>query len=206
LECVRLDAALLFSQALSPREISAFAAIGPVPKQSGVEPHALQNAYCQITAQVRDFEFTEPGQQASILFWTDASNYILFGFEMDDAEDPMGGPALRYRLALEDAGRPASQTCMGPRASDVVWLRIARRGKTFQCFASVDGRTFEAVHPPVTWTGAPLKQVGLFATIFPVEDSSRGEHSPSFIDSNPGLETEIALFRSSQPPKNGSSQ
>jgi regulation of enolase protein 1 (concanavalin A-like superfamily) len=110
-----------------------------------------------LTTCISSFKPTAAYQQAGLLCYDDDDNYAKFTCEYDWTK----GEGERFILVLETAAKPEHFPVEGAAEARPVWLRLTRRGKTYEYASSADGKSFK-VHGTQEWAGA-AKMLGLVA-------------------------------------------
>lgn len=113
--------------------------------------HAAQGDFEIVTKT--DFVVRQNFEQVSLIAWQDHNNYVRL------SNVYAGG--RRWQIVRELGGRPWSQEIPNT-IGDEVWMRITRRGRTYSCAVSVDGRQWWPVGPPLAADFTEV-QVGLSA-------------------------------------------
>ncbi|NIP24304.1 MAG: DUF1349 domain-containing protein [Phycisphaerae bacterium] len=110
----------------------------------------------QVTTCLSDFRPLEAYNQAGFICWDDEDNYLEWVYQK------MRRRGLNFNAGVEASG-PTKYTYIpaeGPY--DKIWLRITKRGKSYECSSSLDGKSF-TVHTLENWGDGSPKQIGLFA-------------------------------------------
>ncbi len=110
----------------------------------------------QITTCLSDFRPLEAYNQAGLICWDDEDNYLEWVYQL------MRRRGLNFNAGVEGSG-PTKYTYIpaeGPY--DKLWLRITKRGTSYECSSSLDGKSF-TVHAVENWGDGSPKQIGLFA-------------------------------------------
>jgi len=110
----------------------------------------------QITTCLSGFRPLQAYNQAGLICWDDEDNYLQWIFQK------MRRRGLRFAAGVEAAG-PTRYTYVpagGP--FDRLWLRVTKRGSSYECASSTDGTSF-TVHTVEQWGDGSPKQIGLFA-------------------------------------------
>jgi beta-lactamase regulating signal transducer with metallopeptidase domain/regulation of enolase protein 1 (concanavalin A-like superfamily) len=110
----------------------------------------------QITTCLSGFRPLQAYNQAGLICWDDEDNYLQWIFQK------MSRRGLRFAAGVEAAG-PTRYTYVpagGP--FDRLWLRVTKRGSSYECASSTDGKSF-TVHTVEQWGDGSPKQIGLFA-------------------------------------------
>ncbi len=100
-----------------------------------------------------DYVVRQGFDQASLLIWQDHNNYIRLSTVYS------GG--RRWQVVRELGGRPFSEEIPNT-IGDRVWMKISRRGRTYSCSVSVDGKVWWPVGPPLAADFSDVR-VGLSA-------------------------------------------
>ena len=108
----------------------------------------------QMTTCLSSFQPKAHWNQAGILCWDDEDNYLKLVYEW------AGQPA--FTVGHEVAGRDRYTYSPAPSMTDRVWLRITKRGASYHCLASTDGKSF-APCGVASWKKDGPQRVGLFA-------------------------------------------
>ncbi len=120
----------------------------------------LRNLFLQ-TPSAGDFEILtrinfrvqQNYDQVFLIIWQDHNNYVRLGNVY------AGG--RRWQVVRELGGKP-TQDLTPNTIGDDVWMKITRRGRTYQCAVSVDGEAWWPVGPPMAADFGEV-QVGLGA-------------------------------------------
>ncbi|VAX35910.1 hypothetical protein MNBD_PLANCTO03-1396, partial [hydrothermal vent metagenome] len=120
----------------------------------------LKNLFLQ-TPPAGDFEIVtkinfrvqQNYDQVFLVIWQDHNNYVRLGNVY------AGG--RRWQMVRELGGRP-EQTLVPNTIGDDVWMKITRRGRSYECAVSVDGKAWWPVGPPMAADFSEV-QVGLGA-------------------------------------------
>ena len=112
----------------------------------------------RITARVVDFHPTKAYQQATLVCWNDAANYIKLAYECgnDDAT-----PRL---TAIGETAEDASNRTDFPGITHdgELWLRMTKCGSRYYFSFSIDGKTFHE-KGSLTWGNGQPEQLGFTA-------------------------------------------
>lgn len=107
-----------------------------------------------LTTCIESFRPTMKWQQAGLLIYDD-DNYLKCAMEAGD-----GNP--RLALVRESDGEAQSEIDQTGIETEKVWIRIIKRGKTYERAYSIDGRRFVSAGE-VDWGDGIPKRIGLFA-------------------------------------------
>jgi regulation of enolase protein 1 (concanavalin A-like superfamily) len=106
-----------------------------------------------ITTCISDFTPTESYQQAGLICYNDDDNYIKFAYEYNW---PKGG-GQAFALVRETEAKPEHDHVDAEDGLKKVWLRLTRRGTSWEFATSSDGKDFTS-HGERDWgDGAPRK-------------------------------------------------
>jgi beta-xylosidase len=107
----------------------------------------LRNVFLQTPAPsdfevvtYTDYVVRQGFDQASLLIWQDHNNYIRLSNVYS------GG--RRWQIVRELGGETFSEQ-LPNTIGDRVWMKITRRGRTYSCSVSVDGKAWWPVGPPL---------------------------------------------------------
>lgn len=110
----------------------------------------------QITTCLSDFRPLEAYNQAGLICWDDEDNYLEWVYQK------MRRRGLNFNAGVEANG-PTQYTYIPAEGPfDKLWLRITKRGKSYECSSSVDGKSF-TVRAVENWGDGSPRQIGLFA-------------------------------------------
>ncbi|MDH4239457.1 MAG: DUF1349 domain-containing protein [Phycisphaerae bacterium] len=110
----------------------------------------------QITTCLSDFRPLEAYNQAGLICWDDEDNYLEWVYQK------MRRRGLNFNAGVEANGPTRYTYIPAEGPFDKLWLRITKRGKSYECSSSVDGKTF-TVRAVENWGDGSPKQIGLFA-------------------------------------------
>ena len=108
-----------------------------------------------VTTVLDAFEPRTPYNQAGLLIYRDDDNYLKFVCEFSSA----GFPILN--AILEQDGQSVITNFAVPFDLDRLWLRVTKRGDTYECASSSDGEHFVS-YADLAWDDTP-SQVGILA-------------------------------------------
>jgi beta-lactamase regulating signal transducer with metallopeptidase domain/regulation of enolase protein 1 (concanavalin A-like superfamily) len=111
----------------------------------------------QITTCLLSFQPLNPYNQAGLICWDDDDNYLEWIYQM------MNRRGLNFNTGVEANGPTRYTYIPSDRSFKKLWLRITKRGNSYQCTSSTDGDSF-IVHTIEHWGDGSPKQVGLFAS------------------------------------------
>jgi regulation of enolase protein 1 (concanavalin A-like superfamily) len=119
-------------------------------------PNPVKGRDFQITTCLVGFRPTVPWQQAALLCWNDADNYIKFSYG--------AGAPDQQRLAFitERNGATINSKFSVPAGPGKLWLRLTKIGNRFSCSTSQDGAEFTS-HGFQVWDGGDSGFFGLAA-------------------------------------------
>ncbi|MGD8499956.1 MAG: M56 family metallopeptidase, partial [Phycisphaerales bacterium] len=110
----------------------------------------------QITTCLLAFRPLEAYNQAGLICWDDENNYLEWVYQK------MNRRGLNFNAGVEANG-PTRYTYIPADGSfEKLWLRVNKRGSSYECSASTDGKSF-TVHAVETWGDGSPKRIGLFA-------------------------------------------
>jgi len=110
----------------------------------------------QITTCLSDFQPLEAYNQAGLICWDDEDNYLEWVYQK------MRRRGLNFNAGVEANGPTRYTYIPAEGPFDKLWLRITKRGTSYECSSSVDGKTF-TVRAVENWGDGSPKQIGLFA-------------------------------------------
>jgi beta-lactamase regulating signal transducer with metallopeptidase domain/regulation of enolase protein 1 (concanavalin A-like superfamily) len=110
----------------------------------------------QITTCLLAFQPLEPYNQAGLICWDDDDNYLEWIYQM------MNRRGLNFNAGVEANGPTQYTYIPSDRSFEKLWLRVTKRGNSYQCSSSTDGESF-TVHTVEHWGNGSPKRVGLFA-------------------------------------------
>ena len=122
------------------------------------------------TTCLRSFSPKMIYQQAGLLVYNDDDNYIKLSLEYS-RRTPSG---LAFACTLETNQRPTLRYVEAAPDLKQFWLRITKRGKSYQYAYSVDGEAYTEIGESIWGDGAPQK-IGLIA-------KNGGRHEASDVD------------------------
>jgi hypothetical protein len=108
-----------------------------------------------LTTCIESFHPTMPYQQAGLLVYDDDDNYLKCNMEF-------GQSSVQFRFTRETNGEPINELDRSKVEQDRAWLRIIKRGKSYERSYSSDGIEFVSAGEGEWGTGAP-KWIGLVA-------------------------------------------
>jgi len=108
-----------------------------------------------LTTCIESFRPTMHWQQAGLLVYDDDDNYLKCDIER-------GKTDVRFACIRETAGEPISEIDWPGVEADRVWIRVTKRGKTYERAYSTDGREFLS-GGPVDWGNGAPKWIGIVA-------------------------------------------
>ncbi len=111
-----------------------------------------------MTTCISSFAPTAAYQQAGLLCYDDDDNYAKFTYEYDWAK----GDGQRFILVLETAAKPQHFPAEAASELKRIWMRLTKRGKTYEYATSTDGKSF-TVHGAEEWGDGAPKKLGLVA-------------------------------------------
>jgi regulation of enolase protein 1 (concanavalin A-like superfamily) len=123
-----------------------------------IENPLSKDADFVMTTCISDFAPSAAYQQAGLLVYDDDDNYAKFSYEFNWAK----GEGQRFILVLETDAKP--QHFPTEEVSDLkrVWLRLTKKGKSYEYATSSDGKSF-TVHGTQEWGDGAPKKLGLVA-------------------------------------------
>jgi hypothetical protein len=133
------------------------------------------------------FQPLEPYHQAGLIFWDDEDNYLEWIYQMMDRR------GLNFNAGIEANG-PTQYTYIPAEAPpEKLWLRVTKRGSSYECTTSIDGKSF-TVHTVESWGDGSPKRVGLFALNGSLTHPPEVDASFDFFEVSdvPGVPTEAA--------------
>jgi regulation of enolase protein 1 (concanavalin A-like superfamily) len=119
-----------------------------------IETPVTNDKNFQITTCVSSFEPRACWNEAGIVCWDDEDNYVKLVYEW--------AGALAFTVGHEVGGVDSYTYTKAPPDIEKIWLRITKRGSSYECSTSTDGKSF-AVRHSVTWKKDSPGKVGLFA-------------------------------------------
>lgn len=144
---VRPDPAY-YSLTKHPGTLTIITQRGTIHGEAGGEPSARnlfvvpnplsKDADFVMTTSVRNFMPTQSYQQAALICYDDDDNYLKWSYEYNWTKES----GQYFVLVREVEAEP--EHFKGPEVSDLtrVWLRLTKRGKTYEYASSTDGKTF----------------------------------------------------------------
>jgi len=108
-----------------------------------------------LTTCIESFEPTMRYHQAGLLIYDDDDNYIKYNKEQ-------GWSGVAFSGAQETAGKPTFWVYRLGVEEKRVWLRITKRGRTYERAYSTDGKEFVSAGSGIWGNGAP-KWIGVMA-------------------------------------------
>jgi beta-lactamase regulating signal transducer with metallopeptidase domain/regulation of enolase protein 1 (concanavalin A-like superfamily) len=111
----------------------------------------------QITTCLLAFQPLKPYNQAGLICWDDDDNYLEWIYQMMDRR------GLNFNAGVEANGPTRYTYIPSDRFFEKLWLRVTKRGNSYQCASSTDGESFN-VHTVEHWGDGSPKRVGLFAS------------------------------------------
>jgi len=108
-----------------------------------------------LTTCIESFKPITPYQQAGLLIYDDDDNYLKCDIER-------GRTDVRFVFVRETNGEPTSDIDQSEVEQQRLWIRIIKRGKTYERVYSTDGREFVSAGKQEWGNGAP-KRIGLVA-------------------------------------------
>ena len=111
-----------------------------------------------MTTCISSFTPTVAYQQAGLLCYDDDDNYAKFSYEFDWSK----GQGQRYMLVLETAAKPEHFPAEAEPGMKKVWMRLTKRGKSYEYATSTDGKQF-TIHGTKEWSDGAPKKLGLVA-------------------------------------------
>lgn len=118
----------------------------PVPQGEGF----------QVTTCLSGFRPSQAFNQAGLICWDDEDNYLEWVYQK------MQRVEFAFAAGVEANG-PTRYTYIpagGP--FEKLWLRVTKRGSSYQCASSTDGKSF-TVHTVERWGDGTPNRIGLFA-------------------------------------------
>jgi hypothetical protein len=111
-----------------------------------------------ITTCVSDFTPTESYQQAGLICYNDDDNYIKFAYEYNWPK----GEGQTFALVRETEAKPEHDHVDADSGLKKVWLRLTKRGTSWEYATSSDGKEF-TVHGERDWGDGAPKKLGFLA-------------------------------------------
>jgi len=108
----------------------------------------------QITTCISSFEPRARWNQAGVVCWDDEDNYVKLVYEW--------ARGLAFTVGHEVGGSDSYTYTKAPPDIEKIWLRITKRGSSYECSTSTDGKSY-TVRDSVTWKEDSPGKVGLFA-------------------------------------------
>lgn len=112
-----------------------------------------------MTTCVYDFTPVQAYQQAALICYDDDDNYVKWSYEYDWRA---GGGDQYFCLVREIGAKPEHFTTDGVAGLKKVWLRLTKRGKSYEYATSTDGKTYTMRGEQEWGEGAP-KMLGILA-------------------------------------------
>jgi len=94
--------------------------------------------------------------QTPMIFWEDEDNYLEWVYQRMDRR------GLNFNAGVEANGPTRYTYIPADRSFEKLWLRVTKRGDSYQCSSSTDGESF-AVHTIERWGDGSPGRIGLFA-------------------------------------------
>jgi regulation of enolase protein 1 (concanavalin A-like superfamily) len=110
----------------------------------------------QVTTCLSDFRPLEAYNQAGLICWDDEDNYLEWVYQL------MKRRGLNFNAGVEANGPTRYTYIPAEGPYDKLWLRITKRGKSYECSSSLNGKSF-TVRAVENWGDGSPKQIGLFA-------------------------------------------
>ncbi len=127
----------------------------------------------QVTACLVSFRPKDLWNQAGLVLWNDADNFLTLVYEWGEGPPELGQPNQRmFTACVENEGRPIFSWYYAPQDQEKVWLRVAKKMNRFELSTSKDGATFTPLNPMrargvvdnlVSSGNGIVRRVGLFA-------------------------------------------
>lgn len=123
-----------------------------------IENPLAANTDFTITLAVKKFEPQTYYHQVALLCYDDDDNYLKWSYEHSwRAPDTQN-----FVLVRESDQQPEHDLVLNKPGLNRFWMRVAKRGDTYQCAWSTDGKNFEVVGEKTFGNGAP-KYLGFLA-------------------------------------------
>jgi len=130
----------------------------PFAKNIFVLPNPLaKEADFVMTTCLIDFTPTVAFQQAGLICYDDDDNYLKWSYEFNHPQ----GKDQYFCLVREVDAKPDHFPTRGVSGLQKVWMRLTKRGKSYEYATSTDGKTFN-VRGVQDWIDAP-KMLGIIA-------------------------------------------
>jgi len=133
-----------------------YGSVGPSAKNF----YLIQNPLAEggdfvLTTCIESFKPTLSWQQAGLLVYDDDDNYLKCDVEWSKS-------AVQFRYIRETDGKPANVLDQSGVDQERVWIRITKRGKSYERAYSSDGKKFVSAGAGDWGDGSP-KWIGIFA-------------------------------------------
>ncbi len=140
-----------------------------------------------MTTCVRDFTPTQAYQQVALICYDDDDNYLKWDYEYNwHAQHDQ-----YFCLVREIEAKPEHFDADAVSGLEKVWLRLTKRGKSYEYATSTDGKSFK-VHGEQEWGDGAPKMLGILA-------KNGGPEGVPEIDA----QFEFFELRSPAPPREG---
>jgi len=108
-----------------------------------------------LTTCIESFKPTANWHQAGLLVYDDDDNYLKCNIEW-------GTSAVRLKFIRETDGTPVNETDLSGIEHERIWIRLIKRGKSYQRAYSTDGKKFLSAGEGEWGSGAP-NWIGILA-------------------------------------------
>ena len=131
----------------------------PFAKNIFVLPNPLgKDADFVMTTCVSNFTPTQSYQQAALICYNDDDNYLKWSYEFHGQV----GSGQYFVLVREIEAKPEHFSTDGVSGLKKVWLRLTKRGKSYEYATSIDGKGYE-VRGEQEWGDGGPKMLGILA-------------------------------------------
>ncbi|HZY90491.1 MAG TPA: DUF1349 domain-containing protein [Gemmataceae bacterium] len=120
-------------------------------------PLAKEAAFV-MTTSVSSFTPAVAYQQAALLCYDDDDNYLKWSYEFNWDK----GEGQRFICVRETGAKPDHFPTEGVSDLKRVWLRLTKRGTTYEYASSTDGKSF-TTHGRTEWGDGAPKKLGILA-------------------------------------------
>jgi regulation of enolase protein 1 (concanavalin A-like superfamily) len=111
-----------------------------------------------MTTCISSFTPTVAYQQAALLCYDDDDNYLKWSYEFNWSK----GEGQRFICVCETEAKPDHFPAEAVSDLKQVWLRLTKRGKSYEYATSTDGKSF-TIHGAKEWGDGAPKKLGIVA-------------------------------------------
>ncbi|MBN2588635.1 MAG: DUF1349 domain-containing protein [Sedimentisphaerales bacterium] len=141
----------------------------------------------QITTCISNFDLREIWNQAGLVLWRNADNYLKYVYEYGQ-EAPQGDGIL-LTIGTQISGASQFNWYLADQFPQTMWLRIIKRGDYYEIYNSIDGENFNSLqkyHSSGNYTLSclpfPIERIGIFTSNYTSESAAHVDASFEYFE------------------------